>query len=182
MSQDPNAPGSPEEPTPGTPPPPQPPSYGAPDPQPPSYGAPDPQPPYGAPAPPPPSYGSAPPPPPSYGSPEQPQYGAPQYGAPPPGYGAVPPPGYGTPGMNPASNQKVTIALVLGISSIVLSLCCWPLGAIAGGIGFFLAGQAEKEGAFGNVKAAKVTSIIGLALAALGVVLMFAGFGFNGGF
>jgi hypothetical protein len=168
VSQDPPAPGSPEEPTPGTPPPPQPPSYGAPEP--PSYGAP---------APPPPSYGS-PPPPPSYGSPEPPQYGgAPQYGAPPPGYGAVPPPGYGTPGMNPASNQKVTIALVLGIASIVLSLCCWPLAAIAGGVGFFLANQAEKEGAFGNVKAAKITSLVGLGLAALGLVLFFAGFGVN---
>lgn len=72
---------------------------------------------------------------PSYGPPPQPGYGQPGYGQPPysPQYG------YGQP---PTTNGKATIALIVGITSLVLSFCCV---GIIGIVAVVLGAKARNE-------------------------------------
>lgn len=77
--------------------------------------------------------------------------------------------------MQPVPNASG--ALVLGILSIVFSFCYGLIGVILGIIGLILANKAMQlyeqnpgaysQSSYGNAKAGKITSIIGLALSAL---------------
>lgn len=126
-----------------------------------------------------------PPPPPEQGGPgDGSGSGAPQppgYGAQPPGYGTPPPPpGYGPPtGQGygaPKNNTKAVIALVIGIASPVLGLCCFVFG-LAGIAAIVLGRQAQSEIAGsggmqtgqGMAKAGFVLGIVGTVIGVLGV-------------
>ncbi len=77
---------------------------------------------------------------------------------------------------------NATGALVLGILSLVFSFCYGIIGIILGIIGLILANKATQlyeqnpgaysQSSYGNAKAGKITSIIGLVLSAL-VLLYF---------
>lgn len=85
---------------------------------------------------------------------------------PPPGYGA-PPPGYGA----PKNDTKAVLALVLGISSVLLGWCCFLFGA-AGVAAIILGRMSEREIAAhpgtltgaGMAKAGFILGIIGTVL------------------
>lgn len=77
-------------------------------------------------------------------------------------------------------------ALTFGILSIVLTLiCCGPFGAIFGFIGLSSAKQAEKifeldpgnYSGYENVKTGRILSYIGLAIAAVYLILCIVYFG-----
>ena len=86
----------------------------------------------------PPGYGAPPPPPPGYGGPG---YGGPGSGG--PGYGG---PGYGGPpaGGPPQNSSKAVAALVVGILSPILGLCCAIIGLV-GIVAVVLGRNAQKE-------------------------------------
>ncbi len=123
-----------------------------------------------------------PPPPPEQGGPGD------GPGDQPPGYRGEQPPGYGTPPPPPGydqtgqgygprkNNTKAVIALVLGIASPVLGLCCFLFG-LAGIAAILLARQAQSEIAGsggtqageGMAKAGFVLGIIGTVIGVLGL-------------
>lgn len=129
----------------------------------------------------PPVYGTPPPPPPGYG---EPGYGAPP---PPPGYGG---PGYGGPpaGGPPKNSSKAVAALVVGIISPILGLCCAIIGLV-GIVAVVLGRSAQKEIAAsggrltgeGMAKAGVILGYIGISLGLVmtivNVALMVAGDG-----
>ncbi|HET6699279.1 MAG TPA: DUF4190 domain-containing protein [Nocardioidaceae bacterium] len=100
---------------------------------------------------------------------EPPGYGAP----PPPGYGA-PPPGYGA----PKNDTKAVLALVLGITSVLLGWCCFIFGA-AGVAAIVLGRMARREIAAnpatltgaGMARAGFILGIVGTALTVIFLVL-----------
>lgn len=117
-----------------------------------------------------------PPPPPSEegGTGETPGGTPPGYGAPPP----PPPPGYGGPGYGgppmggpPQNSTKAVAALVVGIVSPVLGLCCAILGLV-GIVAVVLGRNAQKEIAAshggltgaGMAKAGVILGVIGISL------------------
>jgi hypothetical protein len=84
------------------------------------------------------------------------------------------------------SNQKATIALVAGISSIVFAICCSLLGVVLGGVAIFFGNQAKGEiarsgGAQGGAQYAQWGFVTGIVGAVLGVIMMFLGLAFNVG-
>lgn len=94
-------------------------------------------------------------------------------GPPPPGYGA-PPPGYGA----PRNDTKAVLALVLGITSVVLGWCCFVFGFA--GVAAIILGRisqreiAAKPGALtgeGMARAGFILGIIGTALTVVALVL-----------
>ena len=108
----------------------------------------------------PPEYGAPPPPPP-------PGYGGPGYGG--PGYGG---PGYGGP---PQNSTKAVAALVVGIISPVLGLCCAILGLV-GIVAVVLGRNAQKEiaashGGLTGAGMAKAGVILGVIGSSLGLVM-----------
>lgn len=123
-----------------------------------------------------------PPPPPEQGGPD------PMPGATPPGYGAPPPPappgyggpGYGGPGYGgpPQNSSKAVAALVVGIISPVLGLCCAIIGLV-GIVAVVLGRNAQKEIAAsegrligeGMAKAGVILGIIGITLGLLMTIL-----------
>ena len=130
-----------------------------------------------------------PPPPPPEGEPGDgsgatpPGYGTP----PPPGYGTPPPPGYGTPpppGQPPGTGQaygvpknstKAVVALVVGLISPILGLCCAFFGLV-GIVAVVLGRQAQKEivgsgGMLTGAGMAKAGVVLGIIGAVLGVVM-----------
>ena len=117
---------------------------------------------YGAPPPPPPGYGGPPPPPPGYGGPG---YGGPGYGG--PGYGG---PGYGGPpaAEPPQNSSKAVAALVVGIISPILGLCCAIIGLV-GIIAVVLGRNAQKEILASNGR------LTGGGMAKAGVILGYIG-------
>jgi hypothetical protein len=129
----------------------------------------------------PPQQPQPPQPPPGYG--QQPPPQAPGYGQqPPPGYGQQPPPGYGYGGPpQPETDSSATVALIVAIASVVLG--CFPLGIV----GLILSSKAKRKieesggrlGGLGMVTAARILSIIAIALfivgAIIGVILLVAG-------
>jgi hypothetical protein len=92
---------------------------------------------------------------------------------PPPGYGASPP-GYGT----PRNHTKAVLALVLGITSVVLGWCCFVFGA-AGVAAIILGRISQREIAAnpatltgaGMAKAGLILGIIGTVLTVIFLVL-----------
>jgi hypothetical protein len=148
QQQPPQQPPQPPQPSPG-----QPPGYGYG--QQPGYGY-GPQPGYG--------YGQQP----GYGQ-QQPGYG---YGTQPYGYG-VPPPYYPT-----QTEGTATAALVISI--LGFATCLLPIGGI---VGLILANSAERKinesggrpTGLDQAKAAKIISVIALAITALGVVAIVIG-------
>ena len=127
------------------------------------------------------SYTPPPPPPEEGGNGETPGATPPGYGAPtpppppPPGYGG---PGYGGPGYGgpplggpPQNSTKAVAALVVGIISPVLGLCCAILGLV-GIVAIVLGRNAQKEIAASNggltgagmAKAGVILGIIGISL------------------
>lgn len=107
---------------------------------------------YGAPPPPPGGYGGAPPPPPV------------GYGGPPPGYGG-----------QPRNDSKAVTALVIGILSSVLGLCCGIFGLV--GIAAILLGRSSQKeiamsgGALTGEGMAKAGVILGIIGCAVGVIV-----------
>lgn len=102
---------------------------------------------------------------------------------PPPPSGAVPPPPPGMPpsfGAPKSNNAKALTSMILGIASIALCLY-WFLALPAGVVGLVLAILSKKEIEQGNgtnagmAKAGLITSIVGIALAVISVVLVLAG-------
>lgn len=90
--------------------------------------------------------------PPSYGPPQQPGY-SPQYG-------------YGQP---PTTNGKATIALVVGIASLLLSFCC--LG-VAGIVAVVLGMKARSEiSASGGRQTGDGMALAGIITGAVGVLI-----------
>lgn len=134
------------------------------------------------------SYTPPPPPPEEGGTGETPQGTPPEYGAPPPGYGAPPPPpppGYGGPGYGgppmggpPQNSSKAVAALVVGIVSPILGLCCAIIGLV-GIVAVVLGRNAQKEIAASNgrltgegmAKAGVILGIIGSSLGLLMTIL-----------
>jgi hypothetical protein len=128
------------------------------------------------------SYTPPPPPPPEEGEPgETPGATPPGYGAPPP----PPPPGYGGPGYGgpgnggaPQNSPKAVAALVVGIISPVLGLCCAIIGLV-GIVAIVLGRNAQKEIAAsggrltgeGMAKAGVILGIIGCSLAVIMTIL-----------
>ncbi len=127
------------------------------------------------------SYTPPPPPPEEGGSGEMPGATPPGYGAPPP----PPPPGYGGPGHGgpsyggpPQNSPKAVAALVVGIISPVLGLCCAIIGLV-GIVAIVLGRNAQKEIAAsggrltgeGMAKAGVILGIIGCSLAVLMTIL-----------
>lgn len=89
--------------------------------------------------------------------PEQSGYGQPPY---------VPPYGYGQP---PATNGKATIALVVGIVSLVLSFCCV---GIAGIVAVVLGVKARSEiAASGGRQSGDGMALAGIITGAVGVLI-----------
>ena len=92
--------------------------------------------------------------------PQQPDYGQPSYG-PPSGYGQAPP-----------TNAKATIALVVGIASLVLSFCC--LG-VAGVVAVVLGVKARNEiSASGGRQSGDGTALAGIITGAIAVLISLA--------
>lgn len=90
--------------------------------------------------------------------------------------------------MNQQNLPNATISLVLGILSIITCCCFGPLGIIIGGIGLYLANKDEalyqtNPGQYlnyGNVKAGKTLSIIGIILGILSTAyIIFIGMTFG---
>lgn len=106
---------------------------------------------------------------------QPPGHGAPPpgYGAPPPGHGA-PPPGYGA----PKNDTKAVLALVLGITSVLLGWCCFVFGA-AGVAAIILGRMSQREVAAnpgtltgeGMARAGFILGIVGTALTVVALVL-----------
>ena len=126
-----------------------------------SYG----QSPYGQP-----SYGQA-----SYGQPAQPAYGASPYAG---GY----PPAAGFPGYAPRDHPQSTMAMILGLVSLVGGMIC-GLPLLAAPFAWVVGGRAVKEirasqgqlGGEGMARAGQVMGIVGtvlLVLAIIGIVLL----------
>lgn len=124
------------------------------------------------------SYTPPPPPPEEGGTGETPGATPPGYGAPPP----PPPPGYGGPGYGgppmggpPQNSTKAVAALVVGIISPVLGLCCAILGLV-GIVAVVLGRSAQKEIAASNggltgAGMAKAGVILGISGISLGLVM-----------
>ncbi len=110
----------------------------------------------------PPGYGAPPPPPPGYGGPG---YGGPGSGG--PGYGG---PGYGGPpaGGPPQNSSKAVAALVVGILSPILGLCCAIIGLV-GIVAVVLGRNAQKEILASNGR------LTGEGMAKAGVILGYIG-------
>ena len=110
----------------------------------------------------PPAYGAPPPPPPGYGGPG---YGGPGSGG--PGYGG---PGYGGPpaGGPPQNSSKAVAALVVGILSPILGLCCAIIGLV-GIVAVVLGRNAQKEILASNGR------LTGEGMAKAGVILGYIG-------
>ena len=117
--------------------------------------------------------------------PEQPNYGPPSYGSPPqPGYGQPPySPQYGY-GQPPTTNGKATIALVVGISSLVLSFCCVGIiGIVAVVLGVKARNEISSSGgrqtgdgmALAGIITGAVAVLISLALVVLIGILIATG-------
>lgn len=74
-----------------------------------------------------------------------------------------------------------TITLVLGILSLITCCCFGPLGIVVGGIGLYLANKDEAlyqmnpslYSDYGNLKAGKMLSIIGIILSVLATAYLF---------
>ncbi|MEH3034285.1 MAG: DUF4190 domain-containing protein [Aeromicrobium erythreum] len=131
-----------------------------------------------------PSYGSVQPPPSDANGPGgyPPPPGANGPGYPPPpqgpggggGYG-----GYGAPGgygpQPPQQNQKALISMILGIVSIVLTLCCPPIGIVGGGAGVALGIIGRKEiSASNGTQKGEGMGLAGIITGAIGIVLCIA--------
>ncbi len=101
-----------------------------------------------------------------------PGYGAP----PPPGYGTPPPPGYGQvpgagPGGAPRTNTKAVVALVIGVLSPILGLCCFLFG-LAGIAAIVVGRQARTEIAgSGGTQSGEGMAKAGVILGAIGTVI-----------
>lgn len=134
---------------------------------------------------------SQPPPPPGWGPPQQgppqyPDYGAygqpgtpygypPPYGPPPPGYPPQGPPAPQSPG--PAASSNVTIlSMMFSFGSMVVNVCCPPIGTIGALIAIVMALRARREaeqhgGASDYQTAALWFGIIALVVTILSFIL-----------
>jgi hypothetical protein len=122
-----------------------------------------------------------PPPPPDQGGPGDGSSSTPPgYGPPPPGYGGPGGPGQGGYGGGPyggppKNNGKAVASLIIGITSVVLGLCCGFLGLV-GIVGVFLGRTAQKEivtsnGALTGAGMAKAGVVLGIIGAVLAVIM-----------
>ncbi|MBS1848820.1 MAG: DUF4190 domain-containing protein, partial [Actinobacteria bacterium] len=143
-----------------------PPAYGAQPTAPPEYGA---LPGVGAP----PEYGA----PPGVGAP--PEYGAPPPYLPPGGYGS--PPGYGgarpggfAPGYGQRTNDKATLALILGIVGLVICQIASVFAIVIGGKALReIQYSGGTESGEGMAKAGRILGWIGVCIFVLAIIAIF---------
>lgn len=112
----------------------------------------------------------------SYGQPAQPAYGASPYA------GGYPPPAAGFPGYAPRDHPRSTMAMILGLVSLVGGMIC-GLPLLAAPFAWVVGGRAVKEirasqgqlGGEGMARAGQVMGIVGtvlLVLVVIGIVLL----------
>jgi len=122
--------------------------------------------------PPPPGPPGVPPPPGPPGMPPPPGVPAPPPGgfAPPPGGFAPPPAQPYVPGVGSRQQNALAItSLVLGIVTLVLAFCCWPLGAITG-IAALITGFLGLRKADELAGEGKPLAIAGMVMGGLGLL------------
>lgn len=109
-----------------------------------------------------------------------------------PGYGHTPEPGwgssYGAPAARP-TNNKATVSLVTGVSSLVLSWCCGLglVGIVAVVMGVKARREIESSGgaeqgdglALGGIITGGIATVLGLLFLVLIIVALVAGAQFN---
>lgn len=88
-----------------------------------------------------------------------------------PGYAVHPPAGYGYPGGAPLPSGKATASLVLGIVGLLLIPIIPPIIALCLGVSARRMADRGEGGGRGMATAGMVMGIIGIAFAALGMVL-----------
>ncbi len=102
---------------------------------------------------------------PSYGSVEPPA------GDTPPPPGGYPPPAPGGYGQPPAKNQKALVSMIVGIVSLVFSLCCTPIGFIGGIVAIVFGVLGRKDIAAGSTQQGSGQALAGIITGAVAILI-----------